>query len=103
MSRTELPTVGKNHKLSSCCPQASFGPLTEEGQATCIVTSGGEPKGAEVGLRLNLRLLGNIGDQSSSGLMGRPTFLVGAPTIDDRTAATCNVRGFERDPQISGQ
>ena len=59
------------------------------GQATCIVTSGGEPKGAEVGLRLNLRLLGNIGDQSSSGLMGRPTFLVGAPTIDDQTAATC--------------
>ena len=47
------------------------------------------PKGAEVGLRLNLRL-GNIGDQSSSGLMGRPTFLVGAPTIDDQTAATCN-------------
>ena len=73
------------------------------GRQLVLLQAEASPKGAEVGLRLNLRLLGNIGDQSSSGLMGRPTFLVGAPTIDDQTAATCNVRGFERDPKISGQ
>ena len=58
------------------------------GRQLVLLQAEASPKGAEVGLRLNLRL-GNIGDQSSSGLMGPPTFLVGAPTIDDQTAATC--------------
>ena len=53
-----LNRVSKNHKLSSCCPQASFGPLTEEGQATCIVTSGGEPKGGGGRLEAQLEAAG---------------------------------------------
>ena len=79
-------------KTTSCRVVVLRRPLghwRRRGRQLVLLQAEASPKGAEVGLRLNLRLLGNIGDQSSSGLMGRPTFLVGAPTIDDQTAATC--------------